>query len=152
MRRSQYLSSLCLASFALVACTPERSGIAGDRGSSALENVQWTLIELEGAPIAAAAGGTPTISLSSKDQRASGFAGCNRFFGGYELDGDRLRLTALAATRMACPDMSVEAAVLKALEATAAWKIDGRELELFDATGKLRSRWTATVIESGVKP
>lgn len=152
MRRYQYLLRLWPAALALIACTPERSGIAEDGGSSTLENVQWTLIELEGAPIAAAAGGTPTISLSSKDQRARGFAGCNRFFGGYELNGDGLRLAGLAATRMACPDMSVEAAVMKALEQTATWKIDGRKLELFDATGKLRSRWTATVIESGVKP
>lgn len=141
-----------MAAVALVACTPERSDIAGDRGSSALENVEWTLIELEGTALAAAAGGTPTLSLSSKDQSVRGFAGCNRFFGGYELNGDGLRLAGLAATRMACPDMSVEAAVMKALEETATWKIDGRKLELFDATGKLRSRWTATVIESGVKP
>jgi heat shock protein HslJ len=126
--------------------------MTGDRGSSALENVRWTLIEIDGAPIATAAGGTPTLSLASKDQRVSGFAGCNRFSGGYELSGKLLKLNSLAATRMACADMSVEAAVMKALEETASWKIDGRKLELFDATDKLRSRWTVTAIESGVPP
>jgi heat shock protein HslJ len=126
--------------------------MTGDGGASEIENVEWTLIELDGTAIAPAANGTPTMSLSSKDLRARGFAGCNRFFGSYELNGTRLRLAGLAATRMACPEMSVEAAVMKALDETATWKIDGRTLELFDATGKLRSRWTATLIESGAKP
>jgi heat shock protein HslJ len=151
MRRIQYLLGLCMAPLVLVACTPQQGSITGSGESSELENVQWSLVELEGAPIAAARG-TPTISLSSKDQRASGLAGCNRFSGGYELSANLVQLKSLAMTRMACPDMSVEAAVMKSLEETASWKIDGRQLELFDATGKLRSRWTVTAIESGVVP
>ena len=151
MRRSLYLFGLCLAPLVLVACTPQQDSFTGSGESSELENVQWSLVELEGAPISAARG-TPTLSLSSKDQRASGFAGCNRFSGGYELSADRLRMKALAVTRMACADMSVEAGVMKALKETASWKIDGRKLEFFDTTGKLRSRWTVTSIESGAAP
>jgi heat shock protein HslJ len=94
----------------------------------------------------------PTLKLSSKEHRASGFAGCNRFTGGYELVGDKLRFNALATTRMACPDPTPEAAVLKALGDTASWKVDGRTLELSDATATVRSRWSVTIVEAGETP
>lgn len=116
--------------------------------TSDVENVEWTLTELDGEAIPVPRGGAPTMTLSSKENRAHGFAGCNRYFGGYELSDGKLRFTGLAATRMACPEPTPEAALLKALEDTVSWKVDGRTLELFDASPSLRSRWTVTVIES----
>jgi len=152
MKPLQLLSSLLLTISVIVACAPERGAMAGDPQLSELENVEWTLTELDGATIASGSGGAPTLTFSSKEHRAQGFAGCNRFFGGYQLSGNQLHVEPLAMTRMACPESISETALIKALEATASWRIDGRRLELLDATSILRSRWTATAIESGARP
>jgi heat shock protein HslJ len=73
----------------------------------------------------------PTLLLSARDARASGFAGCNQFTGRYELSGDALRLGPLAMTRMACPDsMDLEQRYSSALEATRTYRIKGSQLEL----------------------
>jgi putative lipoprotein len=115
-----------------------------------LENVQWTLTELDGAAITPVSRSAPTLKFASKDRRVSGFAGCNRFTGGYELNGANLRFGNLAVTRMACAEPTPEAALLKALADTVSWKVDGRTLELSDQTS-VRARWTVTSVEAGDK-
>ncbi|HZF25716.1 MAG TPA: META domain-containing protein [Steroidobacteraceae bacterium] len=117
--------------------------------STTLENVQWTLVQLDGKAIEPSSRGAPTLMLSSKDMRLSGFAGCNRMLGGYELNGETLKFNAMATTRMACIDVTPEEPLLLALGATARWKVVGNTLELFDASGNTRTRWTVTMIESG---
>jgi len=152
MKPLQLLVSLLLAMSEIVACAPERGAMTGDPAISKLENVEWTLIELDGAAVASGSGGAPTLTFSSKEHRAQGFAGCNRFFGGYQLNGNQLHVEPLATTRMACPESSSETALIKALEETASWRIGGRKLELLDARSFAQSRWTATAIESGARP
>ena len=128
----------------LLACAPERGALNASSEVSDVENVEWTLTELDGAAIALGSRAAPTLKLSSKERRASGFAGCNRYSGSYELIGARLRFGALAATRMACPESTPETALLKALAEISSWKLEGRTLELSDDTQAVRTRWTAT--------
>jgi heat shock protein HslJ len=77
--------------------------------------------------------------------RATGYAGVNRFSGGYELDGTSLRFGPLATTRRAGPPEAelLEASVLTALGSTAGWKITGGSLELLDGTGARLMRFDA---------
>lgn len=152
MVRLQILLGFTAAMISLISCTPERSAMSDGDQISELENVHWKLTELDGAALAPTPRGVPSIKLSSKEKRAHGFAGCNRFFAGYELNGEKLRFTGLASTRMACIEPTPEAALLKALAETASWKLDGHVLELFDAAPSLRSRWTVLLIESGSEP
>jgi heat shock protein HslJ len=152
MKPSQLLPGLVLTMSAGVACAPERGATTGAPAFSEIENVEWTLLELDGAAIASASRAVPTLTFSSKDRRAQGFAGCNRFFGGYQVSGDQLHIGPLAMTRMACPEPTSETALIKALHETATWRIDGRTLELRDASATPRCRWTATAIESGDGP
>jgi len=69
--------------------------------------------------------------------------------GGYELDGEAVKFTGMATTRMACIDVTPEEPLLRALAATTRWRVTGNTLELSDASGTVRTRWTATMIESG---
>ncbi|MGH8699993.1 MAG: META domain-containing protein [Burkholderiales bacterium] len=133
------------------ACTAERGAQATDSDPGSVENVEWKLVALDGAPVTGASGGAPTITLSSKDKRVTGFAGCNQLTGGYELKSEQLHFTAIATTRMFCPDPNPETALLRALDATSRWKVEDRTLDLLDASGKSVARWTVTVIESGEK-
>ena len=87
-----------------------------------------------GAVSSPVAPGTITFA---EDGTVSGQTGCNTFTGSYTDDGASLAFGPLATTRMACPDdaMAQEAAVLAALEGTAAYTIDGSSLSLLDAAG-----------------
>ena len=132
-----------------------RGGVHGAQATGSdpgsVEKVEWKLVALDGAPVTDASRGAPTITLSSKDQRVTGFAGCNQLTGGYELKGELLHFTAIATTRMFCPDPNPETALLRALDATSRWKVEDRTLDLIDASGKSVARWTVTVMESGEK-
>jgi heat shock protein HslJ len=57
----------------------------------------------------------PTLSFSS-DGKVNGFAGCNKFFGSYKIDGRTIQVGEIGATRMHCePTMELELAYLKVL-------------------------------------
>jgi len=60
---------------------------------------------------------------------------CNRFFGGYELNGEALRFGPIGAIKRACPDSeeSVETEFLKVLDATRRWRIVDGTLELLNS-------------------
>ncbi len=98
-----------------------------------LEDTYWALIELNGKPIARPpTDRAPYLELSSKKSSAFGFGGCNRFFGSYEATEQSLKLGALGATRMACPEgMDREQELFTALAATTGYEIRGSELLLF---------------------
>ena len=75
------------------------------------------------------------------ETRVSGSTGCNRLMGGYVQEADRLRFTALATTRMACPDMTQEQAFLDALNSTTGWHIENNELVLNGDDGQTLARF-----------
>jgi heat shock protein HslJ len=110
----------------LLGCAIQAACGGDDDGSPPLEQTEWTLVGGVEAPPDA----VPTLTL--EEGTASGFAGCNRFTGGYELDGNSVAVGPLATTQMACEDAktAVEAAYLPALEAVDAWAIEGGELVL----------------------
>ncbi len=73
-----------------------------------LAGTSWTFVSIGGTPVAT---DRPT-SLQFDGGRMSGSAGCNRFSGGYAVDGTTLKAGPLMATEMACPGagMTQEAA------------------------------------------
>jgi heat shock protein HslJ len=83
------------------------------------------------------------IALQTQPTRVTGNAGCNRLTGSYQQQDRTLKFTGIATTRMACPQLDSEAALLAALDATARWQIEGDVLELFDATGTSLAKFIA---------
>jgi heat shock protein HslJ len=68
-----------------------------------------------------------------------GFAGCNRMFGGYALEGESLKFAQMGGTKMACLDqerMRLEQDYFDMLGRVSRWKISGHTLELLDSGGK----------------
>jgi copper homeostasis protein (lipoprotein) len=83
-----------------------------------IENRRWQLVELNGQPVQPPQGRDGAfLELESAQERATGNASCNRFFGSYELTaGNRLRFAPnLASTMMACPELERERAFLDVL-------------------------------------
>ncbi len=91
-----------------------------------LEGTQWYLMSLNGAPAVS------DVWLSfSEDGTLGGFAGCNRFTGGYDARGDALTVGAIISTEVACLDEVVAAqedAFLAALASAFAYTKQNDEL------------------------
>ena len=100
--------------------------------------MEWTLTTLAGESVPD--GVTTTLFLSGGE--VVGNAGCNSYFGSYELDGDSLTFpNPFGSTLKFCEDplMAVEAAYLPLLQETATWAIDeAGALSLADADGTVQ--------------
>jgi heat shock protein HslJ len=117
----------------LISCTTrERAGtgavVIGIEGS------KWRLVEVSDAPVSPQPGERrPFITFDATNKQASGFAGCNNFFGSYELDGSSLKFGPVGTTRMFCegPADEVEMRFMESLEQTRTWELrDGTLLHL----------------------
>lgn len=111
-----------------------------------LEGSAWTLTELAGKHFVAPAGGrgAPTLQFEAAKKSANGFSGVNRYFGGYEKDGDKLKFGALAGTKMAGPPeaMQAESAFHAMLASVSQWQIADGTLALL-SEGKVVARFVA---------
>lgn len=130
------------------ACTAPRVSERVDGAAGApLVNTTWRLADLGGRVVDTAGGSPVVLQLQAENARITGFAGCNRLFGGYLLDGDRLKFAQVGATKMACLDaarMQLEQDYFQMLSQVAAWKIDGNSLLLMDEGGTTLATFVAT--------
>jgi len=106
-------------------------------GAETLPGPRWTIAAIDGQPAA-----RPADITFSAEGRASGATGCNRFTGGYTLDGPSLRFGAVAGTRMAClPDaMEQEQRIHRAFDAVRGWRQDGSAMLLTGEDGTVLLR------------
>ncbi len=77
----------------------------------------------------------------ASDGKISGFAGCNRYFGGWGyLEGakDTIRVWRTGSTRMACPEpvMTLEYRYLEEITRVSTFVIEGNELRLYYSEGR----------------
>lgn len=115
-----------------------------------LEGAEWVLevVETPDGSVHAAAGSPAVLTFTGEPVEGGdpmlqlrGSGGCNRFFGGYALDGaGGLTVTELGSTRMMCPDsvMAAEDALLTNLPRATSYVVSGSELVLETEGGKLR--------------
>jgi heat shock protein HslJ len=130
-----------LATLVLAGCGGEDEAAAPN--PAALRGEAWVLsggVDVPGWEAVA-----PSATFAA--DRVSGSTGCNRFDAAYTLDGAKLRLGALRATRMACPGTgdAVERAFTAKLERVAAWRVDD-ELVLLDADDAELLRFSAASV------
>ncbi|MDF1515013.1 MAG: META domain-containing protein [Anaerolineae bacterium] len=79
------------------------------------------------------------ITLELADGQVSGTAGCNNYFGSYQLKDDTLSFGPIASTEIACMEpegvMEQETGYLKALAQVASFHIEGTALTMYDKAG-----------------
>jgi heat shock protein HslJ len=130
-----------IASFATLAgcAAPPASEHVETASAVPLVSTNWRLTLLGDRVIDNADGPSAVgLQLQPENMRLTGFAGCNRMFGGYLLNADQLKFDQVGATKMACLDesrMKLEQEYFTMLSAVARWKITDRTLELADSTG-----------------
>jgi heat shock protein HslJ len=90
-----------------------------------IEGREWQLTEIGGVAVTPLpVGKQPSIMFDAGKKTASGYNGCNNYFGQYELDGQTIKFGPIASTRRACPELqsTIELKFMAALEQTRAWK------------------------------
>lgn len=116
-------------------------------GTDDLTASTWVFETVAGEPLPDRA--RVSMSFDVDAGRVFGSAGCNRYHGGYSLEGDRLTIGRAATTLMACPDalMRLEDRFLDTLGNELAVVIDP-ETGRLELTGPDGSRSTAYPAES----
>lgn len=111
------------------------------------EGIEWTLATLAGEAVPTDAG----ITLFLSGGEVVGNAGCNSYFGSYELAGDALTFpNAFGMTLKLCDDaiMAIESTYLPLLQDTATFAFtDEGALELADASGTVQLVYGETVVD-----
>jgi heat shock protein HslJ len=99
-------------------------------GPESLVGPEWALKTIGGKPVVE---GTTLTAAFSGDERVSGSAGCNRYFGSARVAGGNLAVGPLGSTMMACGQngvMEQESLYLATLQAATSYSIQGSELRL----------------------
>lgn len=79
---------------------------------------------------------SPSFDFDPVASRVAGYAGCNHYFANYRLTGDKgITFTQPGATMMSCPDMSMEQAFLKAIEAIKSYEATTNGINLKNEDG-----------------
>lgn len=129
---------VALLVLALAACRANTGMTPPADFRRAVGGVEWELVTLRDQPAPTGAGGRrATLRFDADSARVSGFAGCNRYFGGYTLgDDSALTFGGLAMTRMACADgMELERQLAEAFRQVTRYEIAGDRFTLLGATG-----------------
>ena len=130
-----------LTSFTQLVIVPALVGLAvlftqqscvSETNNVSLTGTSWKLVELDSEPATSGAGGKKPFLSFTEDGKVSGFAGCNRFTGGFQSDDDELSFSPLASTRMACAEgMEQENRFLAMLAEVQRYSIHGNDLALY---------------------
>ena len=122
--------------FLVTACASTGGGESTSLGD--LAGTEWAMLNetRSSAP--------PTIAFT--EDRASGYAGCNRWFASVGRTDQALDFNAIGTTRMMCepPAMEAERAFIGALEGTSGFRIENGELVLVDIGGADAARFRRT--------
>ncbi|MDW7691098.1 META domain-containing protein [Flammeovirgaceae bacterium SG7u.132] len=94
-----------------------------------ITQTKWVLETLYGDKINYGAGQAAAF-MEFKEDKVNGYGGCNKFFGGYSLDGTSLDFGMLGSTKMACPTSDLEGKFMKALDETKSFAVEDGQLAL----------------------
>lgn len=111
-------------------------GCNSSKNMAKLYDVKWELKTLNEKEVKLTDNNSEIyIQFNEAEKRVSGRGGCNRFFGNYEMDGDKLKFSPLGATRMACPDLQTETEFFQVLETVDSYSLKDGVLA-FKSKGK----------------
>ena len=133
MKLTSFVTATLFGMFLLVlgACAVAAPG-TGD----ALDGTSWELVSYgETKPIP----GT-TITVTFEDGEMRGSAGCNTYFGSYQVDGAKIRVGDMAMTEMACLEpegaMEQEQVFAEYMRNAQSFRLADGQLQIFSADGE----------------
>jgi len=139
-RRYLATAGLLVLALLMAACAPLPAPfVVGDSATGPtqggdLEGRSWTLASLAGAEVIG------TVTVTFNEGQLSGSAGCNSYFGSYQLDGQSITIGPMGMTEMFCMDegvMDQEMAFLAALGQASSFNVEGDSLTIETGAGPL---------------
>ncbi|MFA5620317.1 MAG: META domain-containing protein [Weeksellaceae bacterium] len=121
---------LLLSGVFMISCTTMKNSQTNIKdvllaGEWVLQDENGTVNSYNGQPI--------SMNFTEEDGlRASGFAGCNRYFAGVNIVGATIQFEQAGSTMMACPEMDSESAFLKQLPLINTYEVSGNELRFYN--------------------
>lgn len=115
-----------------------------------LENRTWIANQIGNTAIQTQATerNIPSLQFDSATKRVSGSDGCNRIMGSYEAKADKLNLSQMAGTRMACLQAQpVDQQFNEALSKVTHYQVFNKTLKLLDRHGNVMIQF-----ESAIQP
>ncbi len=123
-----FIGMICLGLFSFSAC---KTAQTGKNQSSSLAPKYWRLVELNGAPVVKDPLATREAHMILKGTQVNGNAGCNSYFGTFEIKADNgIGFGKMGSTMMACKDMQLEKQFLDALTNANTYSINGNQLSI----------------------
>lgn len=134
MKRAALIALL----FTAACATAETGAGGGGPALGALAGSEWIMLN------EARSATPPTIAFG--EDRASGYAGCNRWFAGAGATDEALDFQSVGMTRMMCspPSMEAERAFATTLRDTRGYRVENSELVLIDIGGAELARFRRT--------
>lgn len=129
------------------AAAPAAQAAPAGKTSQTLEGPVWKLQSYAKGGQTVNALPNTNVTAEFKAGRITGSAGCNTYFAGYTVDGNKLTITGAGSTMKACTDQAVmaqEAEYLLLLAKAATFQITGDTLAISDAGGKVILTYLAT--------
>ncbi|MHA3050873.1 META domain-containing protein [Acinetobacter sp. ANC 4640] len=98
------------------------------------KQVIWQVTHIQGHALSAdELAHRPSLSFDANSQQVRGSDGCNRIFGSYQLQGNNLRLSPLASTKMMCiNNMQISDQFHLALAKVTSFSVEKQILKLKD--------------------
>lgn len=127
-----------LAALLLVSACASTTGTSETSGLGDLAGSEWMMLNEQRSAT------PPTLAFA--EDRASGYAGCNRWFASVGRTDQALEFGDIGLTRMMCspPSMEAERAFTTALSDTRGFRIENGELVLYDIGGADTARFRRT--------
>lgn len=113
----------------IVSCSSDKKN-----PTDAINNFDWNVTQIGGISTFER---TPTFQIKIENNKIEGSTGCNRFFGNISLEGHKMSVQNVGATKMACNDMQTEIAFLKALKNVTHFEIEKDKLKLLSEDSKV---------------
>ncbi len=118
--------------------------------TAALQDTYWKLDTFNSKVIKTAAKQKQVhLVLHAQESKVSGFSGCNKFLGQYTVDANasELKFSPLISTKMACTNQEFnENGFLSALSKATNYKVNGQQLNIFNADGKVLATFSAVYL------
>jgi heat shock protein HslJ len=104
-----------------------------------LSNSSWQLTGIHNKQVMTSSMGEGIfLTFEAFENQVSGFAGCNRFFGNYQVgENGTLTLNAIGSTKMMCRNMATETEFLNTIRMVNQYKITGQTLEFYQNETRL---------------
>lgn len=106
---------------------------------------RWVVVEMKGVPVQLSGGRNDAyITFNVTDKKFNGNGGCNQINGNYSVDKKDLKFSEIITTRMSCPDIAFENALLELFGKVDGYEVKNDDLVLKDDKDKvlvLRARY-----------